>query len=47
MELLNVREAAKTLRMSEVTIRRMVRAGNIPYRRFGTGGKNMRIFFTP
>jgi excisionase family DNA binding protein len=47
MELLNVREAAITLRMSENTIRRMVRAGIIPYRRFGMGGKNTRIFFTP
>jgi hypothetical protein len=25
----------------------MVRAGTIPYRRLGTGGKNTRIFFTP
>jgi hypothetical protein len=25
----------------------MVKAGTIPYRRLGTGGKNTRIFFTP
>jgi excisionase family DNA binding protein len=47
MELLNIEEAAKTLRTSSVTIRRLVKAGTIPYRRLGTGGKNSRIFFTP
>jgi excisionase family DNA binding protein len=47
MELLTVKEAAKNLRASIVTIRRMIRAGTIPYRRMGTGGKNTRIFFTP
>jgi excisionase family DNA binding protein len=47
MQLLNIEEAAENLRTSPVTIRRMVRAGTIPYRRLGTGGKNTRIFFTP
>jgi excisionase family DNA binding protein len=47
MELLNVEEAAKRLRASKITIRRMIKAGTIPYRRLGTGGKNTRIFFTP
>jgi excisionase family DNA binding protein len=47
MQLLNIGEAAETLRTSKVTIRRMIRAGTIPYRRMGTGGRNTRIFFTP
>ena len=47
MQLLNIKEAAENLRTSPVTIRRMVKAGTIPYRRLGTGGKNTRIFFTP
>ena len=47
MQLLNIEEAAKNLRTSPVTIRRMIKAGTIPYRRLGTGGKNTRIFFTP
>jgi excisionase family DNA binding protein len=47
MELLNIEEAAENLRTSPVTIRRMVKAGTIPYRRLGTGGRNARIFFTP
>jgi excisionase family DNA binding protein len=47
MQLLNIEEAAENLRTSPVTIRRMIRAGTIPYRRLGTGGKNTRIFFTP
>jgi excisionase family DNA binding protein len=47
MELLNIEEAAESLRTSAVTIRRMVKGGTIPYRRLGTGGKNTRIFFTP
>ena len=47
MQLLNIEEAAENLRTSSVTIRRMVKAGTIPYRRLGTGGKNTRIFFTP
>jgi excisionase family DNA binding protein len=47
MQLLNIEEAAENLRTSPITIRRMVRAGTIPYRRLGTGGKNTRIFFTP
>jgi excisionase family DNA binding protein len=47
MDLLNVAEAAESLRTSPVTVRRMVKAGTIPYRRLGTGGKNTRIFFTP
>ena len=46
MELLNIEEAAANLRTSPCTIRRMIRAGTIPYRRLGTGGKNTRIFFT-
>ena len=46
MQLLNIEEAAENLRTSSVTIRRMVKAGTIPYRRLGTGGKNARIFFT-
>jgi len=46
MQLLNVEEAADHLRTSPITIRRMVKAGTIPYRRLGTGGKNTRIFFT-
>jgi len=46
MQLLNIEEAAETLRSSPITIRRMVKAGTIPYRRMGTGGKNTRIFFT-
>jgi excisionase family DNA binding protein len=47
MQLLNIEEAAENLRTSPVTIRRMVKARTIPYRRLGTGGKNTRIFFTP
>jgi hypothetical protein len=47
MILYNVAQAGKELRLAPVTIRRMVRAGTIPYRRLGTGGKNTRIFFTP
>ncbi|MDR0642072.1 MAG: helix-turn-helix domain-containing protein [Treponema sp.] len=47
MQLLNIEEAAENLRTSPITIRRMVKAGTIPYRRMGTGGKNTRIFFTP
>jgi excisionase family DNA binding protein len=47
MTLLNIEEAAETLRASPVTVRRMVKAGTIPYWRLGTGGKNTRIFFTP
>jgi excisionase family DNA binding protein len=47
MQLLNIEEAAENLRTSPVTIRRMIKAGTIPYRRLGTGGKNTRIFFTP
>jgi excisionase family DNA binding protein len=47
MQLLSIEEAAETLRSSPITIRRMVKAGTIPYRRMGTGGKNTRIFFTP
>jgi excisionase family DNA binding protein len=47
MQLLNIEEAAEELRVSSVSIRRMVKAGTIPYRRLGTGGKNTRIFFTP
>jgi excisionase family DNA binding protein len=47
MQLLNIEEAAENLRTSPITIRRMVKAGTIPYRRLGTGGKNTRIFFTP
>jgi excisionase family DNA binding protein len=47
MQLLNIEEAAENLRTSTVTIRRMIKAGTIPYRRLGTGGKNTRIFFTP
>jgi excisionase family DNA binding protein len=47
MQLLNIEEAAENLRTSSVTIRRMIKAGTIPYRRMGTGGKNTRIFFTP
>jgi excisionase family DNA binding protein len=47
MQLLNIEEAAENLRTSPITIRRMVKAGTIPCRRFGTGGKNTRIFFTP
>jgi excisionase family DNA binding protein len=47
MQLLNIEEAAESLRTSPITIRRMVKAGTIPYRRMGTGGKNTRIFFTP
>jgi excisionase family DNA binding protein len=47
MQLLNIEEAAENLRSSSITIRRMVKAGTIPYRRLGTGGKNTRIFFTP
>ena len=47
MQLLSIEEAAETLRSSPITIRRMVKAGTIPYRRLGTGGKNTRIFFTP
>ncbi|MDR1178209.1 MAG: helix-turn-helix domain-containing protein [Spirochaetaceae bacterium] len=46
MQLLNIEEAAENLRTSPVTIRRMVKAGAISYRRMGTGSKNMRIFFT-
>jgi excisionase family DNA binding protein len=46
MQLLNIEEAAENLRTSPITIRRMVKAGTIPYRRMGTGGKNTRIFFT-
>jgi excisionase family DNA binding protein len=46
MQLLNIEEAAENLRTSPITIRRMVKAGTIPYRRLGTGGKNTRIFFT-
>jgi excisionase family DNA binding protein len=37
MQLLNIEEAAENLRTSPVTIRRMVKAGTIPYRRLGTG----------
>ncbi|MDR2419220.1 MAG: helix-turn-helix domain-containing protein [Treponema sp.] len=47
MKLLSIEEAAETLRTSKVTLRRMVKAGTISYRRLGTGGKNTRIFFTP
>jgi excisionase family DNA binding protein len=47
MQLLNIEEAAENLRVSPVTVRRMVKAGTITYRRLGTGGKNTRIFFTP
>jgi excisionase family DNA binding protein len=47
MELLNIEKAAENLRTSAVTIRRMVKAGTIPCRRLGTGGRNTRIFFTP
>jgi excisionase family DNA binding protein len=47
MDLLNIAEAAENLRTSPVTIRRMVKAGTISYRRLGTGGRNTRIFFTP
>jgi excisionase family DNA binding protein len=47
MQLLSIQEAAENLRTSPITIRRMVKAGTIPYRRLGTGGKNTRIFFTP
>jgi excisionase family DNA binding protein len=47
MQLLNIEEAAENLRVSAVTIRRMIKSGTIPYRRMGTGGKNKRIFFTP
>jgi excisionase family DNA binding protein len=47
MQLLSIDEAADILRSSPVTIRRMVKAGTISYRRLGTGGKNTRIFFTP
>jgi len=47
MQLLSIKEAADCLRSSPITIRRMVRAGTIPYRRLGTGGKHTRIFFTP
>jgi excisionase family DNA binding protein len=47
MKLLNIEEAAETLRTSKITIRRMIKAGTIPYRRLGTGGRNTRIFFTP
>ena len=47
MQLLSIEEAAEVLRSSPITIRRMVKAGTIPYRRMGTGGKNTRIFFTP
>jgi excisionase family DNA binding protein len=46
MELLSVEETAEYLRASPISIRRMVKAGTIPYRRLGTGGKNTRIFFT-
>ncbi|MDR0662959.1 MAG: helix-turn-helix domain-containing protein [Spirochaetaceae bacterium] len=46
MQLLNIEEAAENLRTSPITIRRMVKAGTIPHRRLGTGGKNTRIFFT-
>jgi len=46
MQLLTIEEAAGSLRLSPVTIRRMVKAKVIPYRRMGTGGKNTRIFFT-
>jgi excisionase family DNA binding protein len=47
MDLLTIEEAAENLRTSKITIRRMIKAGTIPYRRLGTGGKNARIFFTP
>jgi excisionase family DNA binding protein len=47
MQLLNIEETAEILRTSPITIRRMIKAGIIPYRRLGTGGKNMRVFFTP
>jgi excisionase family DNA binding protein len=47
MQLLSIEEAAENLRTSKITIRRMIKAGTIPYRRLGTGGKNTRIFFTP
>ena len=47
MVLMNIKEAADNLRTSPITIRRMIKAGTIPYRRLGTGGKNTRIFFTP
>jgi excisionase family DNA binding protein len=47
MQLLNIEEAAETLRKSKITIRRMIKAGTIPYQRLGIGGKNTRIFFTP
>ncbi|MDR1256153.1 MAG: helix-turn-helix domain-containing protein [Spirochaetaceae bacterium] len=47
MQLLTIEEAAINLRMSKITIRRMVKLGTIPYRRLGTGGRNKRIFFTP
>ena len=42
MQLLNIEEAAENLRTSPITIRRMVRAGVIPYHKLG--GK---YFFTP
>jgi excisionase family DNA binding protein len=47
MTLYSIGEAAEELRTSKITIRRMVKAGSIPYRRMGSGGKNPRIFFTP
>ncbi|MDR0473456.1 MAG: helix-turn-helix domain-containing protein [Treponema sp.] len=41
MTLLNIKEAGKELRLAPITVRRRVRAGEIPYRKMGG-----RIFFT-
>jgi excisionase family DNA binding protein len=46
MNLLNIQEAAKELRISPVTIRRMVKAGKLACRRIGAVGRNTRVFFT-
>ena len=41
MTLLDIKQASKELRLAPITVRRRVRAGEIPYRKLGG-----RIFFT-
>jgi excisionase family DNA binding protein len=42
MDFLNVTETAEKLRLSQITVRRLIRTGAIPYHRIGS----KRIFFT-